>query len=202
MGKRLEELYLDGVTVLEKPANPKYYPAYYLKPNSFLDEKLARKDHLELLNFISKLDESYDVMVDLHDNTKHPKEIESYKKDKLLMDPLPNLGRYSPHGRFAFYRTLQPPHEYADLTFHSQFSQKYLEKVFRTLEQKTKIPITATYYFEPEYGKWASKVEATIEFYPTRTIPSRPREFIDFPIENGVKLVSELIQQLRKFEPL
>ncbi len=193
VGKELEALHLDSIDVLEKPSNPDYYPKCYLVHGKDREE-LIRKDNREFRNWILAMNKTYDIILDLHDNT--------LPNDKKLLrsvqKAIGDSGRVMPEGYTAIDSKEHPDWPFAYVGLHSNLPSSYLTTTLDLLRKKTSLPLDTMLYKYPIFDEPCGVVEGAIEFYFARITKRRPLTIEKYDVALGTTLVANLVQLLRE----
>ena len=177
----------------EKCSNPAYYPAYYLPDTpSEIRQELQRKDDEEFRSWILGLNESYDMILELHDSSV-PKQMREYLHRELGSGL---HGYVTNDGHTAIIEKREPDKEFASILLSSS-SHYDLSAALESYRSKQAERLRVDTINEPLFLTQIGKVEGGFEFYPYRVRKLRPLEFYTYPVETGANLVTGLIQHLR-----
>lgn len=206
IGRRLSELKLEGLTVVEKPGP--HYPLYYIldrapyevakrysgnKDPWKLSCELLRKETVEYREWISQNGYNSGIVLDLHDNTAHPDvwiyQAERFLRDKVAyktkdgfiadaINPDIDIGVYSDTPRLTLLREMMKPFKpRTRIDFQVDFDDT------RTLECGGFPPLSDV-------------MEVSLEYYPVR-IHKWPDKVKKMSAERALQFTVDLISFLR-----
>lgn len=181
----------------ERQSNSSYYPAYYLPdtPRDLRDE-LLRRDEEDFRDWILGLNESYDIILDLHD-LSWPKNMREHVHREVLGSGL--HGYVTKEGHEAFIIKKEPNKEFADVTL-SSICCPALITLLDSFKSGYTLPLNVGTIEKPLFSVPLATIEGGIEFLPYRVRKLRPLEFYTYPIDDGAELVLRLIRYLRSFD--
>jgi hypothetical protein len=209
VGRRIEQLHLDGVTVVEKSDDPEYYPDFheeiYLLPKFELikrhgvnwkekHDELALKVERKLHEWIAESCIPHDIVFDLHDNTHHQKYRElidqSAREEKV--------GFVTKKGYLATY------YPFFDFEYFSKKKTRRLDDIIKSFHPHPYVPMKADrIHLEELYPSFPSAIfpdiEIGVEFHPVKLVGDLEQEKVKKYSSNiGANIVIQLIEHLRK----
>ncbi len=180
--------------MFEKPSNPAYYPTYYFHtvPRRLKDD-LADRDLTELQSWYAGLGKTYDIVMDLHDNT--PPLSERDYTDQVAREY--KRGFITKEG-FLAYSIDYAPFVEVNYCYRSTGDMGHSAQTlsgFRPRPSKPYLRVAAVR--ECEYGLGIGTLELRLEFYPALLVGRNRARLKKFPVDTGVSIVAQLIEFVR-----